>query len=329
MDAISEILRRVELSGALYFHAEFSAPWGVAAPPSQELAPVLATGDTHLVIYHLILAGGAVVRLDGLPPVRLNAGDIVVLPHGDSHRITSDDGIECSTETEAVLRQVLTRELRVLRAGGGGAATRVVCGFMAGDPHLFRPLLAGLPPVFRVNLRGDASGRWLQDAILQLVREAAAQDPGGRAVLAKLSEALFVETLRRYAAGRPEHRAGWLAAAQDALVGRCLALLHGRPEHPWTLASLAGAVGVSRSALAERFPRCLGETPMTYLARTRLQMAARALARTAKGVAEIGLSVGYESEAAFHRAFKREFGVPPARFRRDRRTGAAAGCPAA
>lgn len=329
MDILSEILGQVELHGALYFNAEFTAPWGVTTPSGKDLAAVLAPGAPNLVMYHLILSGGAHVQLDGLPPVRLEPGDVVVIPHGDAHRITSDEGAACSTDTGAAIRQVMARDFRVLRAGGGGAATRVVCGFMVSDPDLGRPLLAGLPPVFRVNLREDASGRWLESAVLHLVREAGAPDPGGAAVLAKLSEALFIDTLRRYAARRPEHQTGWLAAAQDPVVGRCLGLLHGRVDHPWTLAALASAAGVSRSALAERFPRFLGEPPMKYLARWRLQRAARALAGTPKGIAEIAASAGYESEAAFHRAFRREFGVPPARYRRERREATAAGRTAA
>ena len=181
---------------------------------------------------------------------------------------------------------------------------------------LCRPILDGLPAAFKVNLRTDRSGHWLENSILHLVEEAASGHAGSEAVLAKWSEALFVDTLRRYVAGIPEQEIGWLAAARDPMVGRSLTLLHGKAHHPWTIAELAREVGLSRSALVERFTRYLSEPPMSYLIRWRLQLAARALAATSRGVAEIASDVGYESEAAFNRAFKREFGLPPARYRR-------------
>ena len=200
--------------------------------------------------------------------------------------------------------------------------TRIVCGFMACDPHLGRPILGGLPAMFKVNIRTDRSGRWLEDSMLHLVEEAASGRVGSEAMLAKLAETLFIDALRRYIANLPEEQTGWLAGARDEVVGKSLGLLHRRVDHPWTIADLANEVGVSRSALVERFTRYLSEPPITYLTRWRLQLAARALAGTSKGVAEISSSVGYESEAAFNRAFKREFGVPPARYRREQRSSA-------
>src|SRR5947199_734976 len=188
---------------------------------------------------------------------------------------------------------------------------------MCCDPHISRPILNGLPPVFRVNIRTDRSGQWLESSILHLVEEAISGQVGSEAMLAKLSEALFVDTLRRYVAGLPEQQTGWLTAARDPIVGKSLGLLHSRIAHPWTIADLADQVGISRSALVERFTRYLSEPPMTYLTRWRLQMAARSLEGTSRGVAEIAADVGYESEAAFNRAFKREFGRPPGRHRSD------------
>jgi transcriptional regulator GlxA family with amidase domain len=209
-----------------------------------------------------------------------------------------------------------------MQAGGGGAVTRFVCGYMACDPLLCRPLLQGLPPAFKVNLRADRSGQWLENSILHLVEEAASGHAGSEAMLAKLSEALFVDTLRRHIAGLPEQETGWLAGVRDPLVGKTLTIIHGKPQHRWTIAELAKEVGLSRSALVERFTRYLSEPPIAYLMRWRLQLAARALAATSRGVAEIASDVGYESEAAFNRAFKREFGLPPARYRREQRTEA-------
>jgi transcriptional regulator GlxA family with amidase domain len=191
---------------------------------------------------------------------------------------------------------------------------------MTCDPYLSRPILSGLPPVFKVNIRTDRAGQWLENSILHLVEEAASGRIGSDAMLAKLSEALFVDTLRRYVASLPEQQIGWLSAARDPIVGKSLGLLHSRIAHPWTIAELAEEVGVSRSALVERFTRYLAEPPMTYLTRWRLELAARSLERTSRGVADIAADVGYESEAAFNRAFKREFGQPPGRYRSEHKT---------
>ena len=319
MDAFSEILSGVKLSGALYFNAEFSAPWGVDTPASQDLAPTLAPGAPHLVIYHFVIDGGAFAHMDG-QSVALQPGDVVVLPHGDRHIMTSEARSTETRESLVVQRKVQSRDLTMLQAGGGGERTRLVCGYMACDPQLSRPILSGLPPIFKVNVRTDRSGHWLESSILHLVEEAASGRVGSEAMLAKLSEALFVDTLRRYVAGLPEEQTGWLTGARDPVVGKSLGLLHRRVGHPWTNADLAREVGISRSSLVERFTRYLSEPPMTYLTRWRLQLAARTLAKTPKGVAEIASEVGYESEAAFNRAFKREFGLPPARYRRERRS---------
>ena len=184
-----------------------------------------------------------------------------------------------------------------------------------------------MPTVLKVNIRSDRAGHWLENSILHLVEEAASDRAGSAAMLAKLSEALFVDTLRRYVAGLPEHQTGWLTGARDPIVGKSLAILHSRVNHPWTIADLAKQVGVSRSALVERFSRFLSVPPMTYLTQWRLQLAARELTMTPRGTADVAADVGYESEAAFNRAFKREFGLPPARYRREAKQAARSGRP--
>jgi AraC-like DNA-binding protein len=315
MDAFSEILSGVKLSGALFFSAEFSAPWCFASPASNTLAPLLAPGAPHLVIYHFVIDGAAFVELSDGQSIELGPGDIVVLPHGDPHLMTSARGIAAESLHSAILSKIKARDLRPMQGGGGGDSARYVCGYMACDPFLSRPILSGLPAVFKVNIRTDRSGLWLENSILHLVEEAASGRVGSDAMLAKLSEALFVDTLRRYVSGLPEQQTGWLAGARDPIVGKSLGLLHSRIAHPWTIADLAEEVGISRTSLVERFTRYLSEPPMTYLIRWRLQLAARSLENTARGVAEIAGDVGYESEAAFNRAFKREFGIPPGRYR--------------
>jgi AraC-like DNA-binding protein len=319
MDAFSEILSGVKLDGALYFNAEFSAPWGASTPQSRALAPALAPGAKHLVIYHFILDGRAFARLHGTT-LALGPGDVIIFPHGDPHLMGSETCVLDPQLSSDVERKVMTHDLSLLRGGGGGDKTRIVCGYMACDPHLTRPVLSGLPPMFKVNIRADRSGYWLENSILHLVDEAASGAVGSQAMLAKLSEALFVDTLRRYISSLSDAQTGWLAGARDPIVGKCLALMHQRFAHPWTIAELADEVGVSRSGLVERFTRYLGEPPVTYLTRWRLQLAARSLESTSKGVAEIASEVGYESEAAFNRAFKRELGMPPARYRREKRS---------
>lgn len=319
MDAFSEILSAVKLKGALFFNAEFSAPWGLASPRSDCLAPDLLPGAEHLVIFHLLIEGSAFVQLEDSRPIGLSAGDIVIFPHGDPHRFWNGSPSQL-LDQEGMLALIRCRSLGPMRAGGDGEVTRFVCGYMACDPQLCRPILAGLPPLLKVNVRSGASGQWLEDSIRRLVEEVGSHQPGSEAMLAKLSEAMFVETLRQYVASLPAEETGWLAGARDPVVGKSLAILHSRANHHWTIAELAKEVGMSRSALLERFGRYLSEPPMAYLTRWRLQLAARKLASTPRSVAEIAGEVGYESEAAFSRAFKREFGSPPAKFRRERRT---------
>jgi AraC-like DNA-binding protein len=321
MDALSEVLSGVRLTGALFFSAEFSAPWAFASPPANTLASVLAPGAPHLVIYHFVVDGTACAGLSDGRAVTLESGDIVVFPHGDAHELSSGGGRH-HVDTASLLKKIAARDLTPMQAGGGGGSTRFVCGFMACDPLLCAPILDSLPAIFKVNVRTDPAGQWLESSLLHLVDEAASHRAGSDAMLARLSEALFVDTLRRYVTDLPEHQTGWLAGARDPAVGKSLALLHGRVEHPWTIAELADSVGLSRSALVERFSRYLAEPPMAYLTRWRLQLAAQALTNTPRGVAEIAADVGYESEAAFNRAFKRVFGLPPARYRREHRGNA-------
>jgi AraC-like DNA-binding protein len=319
MDAFSEILSGVTLHGAVFFTAEFSAPWGFSTPASSVMTERLAPGAAHIVLYHLVLDGGAVVDMRDGETVVLAAGDVVVFPHGDPHNMSSGKEARPPFPNYGIAAKYKTRDLSPLRAGGGGEVSRFVCGYMTCDAYLSGPILHGLPQVFKVNVRTDTSGNWLESSIVHLVNESVSGRVGSEAMLAKLSEALFVDTLRRYVDAMPHAQRGWLAGARDPVVGRSLGLLHGRVAHGWTIAGLADEVGTSRSALVERFTRYLSEPPMTYLTRWRLQLAARSLQKTSRSIADIATDVGYESEAAFSRAFKREFGQPPGRYRRGHR----------
>ena len=314
MDVLSEVLKVVKLEGAVYFNGEFSAPWSFRSPASRRLAHYLAPGAGHVIIYHLITEGHGYAATRNSPRLLLGPGDIVVFPHGDAHVIGHGNG-RAALDAERELERILAQGLKLVQMGGGGEITRIICGYMACDPRLSKLFLAGLPPLFKINIRNDTSGQWLENSIRFSVSEAGASHAGGEAVLAKLSEALFVETLRRYIAQLPQEQTGWLAGARDPEVGNALALIHKRPEHRWTLADLAREAGLSRSVLAERFHHYLGEPPMAYLTRWRLQLGAQRLMATSYSVAQVAAEVGYESESAFNRAFKREFGLPPARYR--------------
>jgi AraC-like DNA-binding protein len=314
MDVLSEVLRVIKLEGAVFYNAEFSAPWSFRSPPSRVVAPYLAPAAGHVIMYHLLIDGRGYARLEDGERVPLHAGDIVIFPHGDPHIMENGQRIK-PVDNGKELEQIFSQGLKLSRMGGGGEITKFVCGYMACEPRLAQVFLSGLPPVFKVNIRNDPAGRWLENSIRFSVSEADASSAGSDAVLAKLSEALFVETLRRYIALLPEKQTGWLAGARDSEIGKVLALMHRHPARPWTIASLANDVGISRSVLAERFRHYLGEPPMSYLTRWRLQLGEQMLLSTSYSVAQIASEVGYESEPAFNRAFKREFGLPPARFR--------------
>jgi AraC-like DNA-binding protein len=322
MDVLSTVLKTVKLEGALFFNAEFSAPWSFRSPPSCLVAPYLSPEPRHVIIYHLLTQGQAYANVEDGERVSLSPGDIVVFPHGDGHIMGNGRDVEPRDHSK-ILHEIMSRGLKLARMGGGGEITRLICGYLACDPQLSKAFLGGLPPLFRVNIRNDSSGQWLESCIRYSVGQADGSQTGSEIVVAKLSEVLFAETLRRYVELLPPGQTGWLAGARDPDVGNVLALVHRQPSEPWTLAELARRVGVSRSVLAERFRHFLGVPLMAYLTRWRMQLGAQLLTSTRRSVAQIAAEVGYESEPAFNRAFKREFGSPPARFRRKSKVAAA------
>jgi AraC-like DNA-binding protein len=268
-------------------------------------------------MYHFLTEGRAYARLPDGRREELTAGDIVIFPYGDAH-VLGNGAPEKPVDTLGMFAKSLTQGLKLVRFGGGGEITRFVCGFLACEPRLSEVFLAGLPPMLKVHVAKEPSGRWLEHSIRFSVGEVNGSNAGSGVVLAKLSEALFVETLRRYINALPPDQTGWLAGARDPIIGQALALLHREPAHPWTVSNLARRVGLSRTRLAERFRHFLGESPMAYLAQWRLKLGAEILQATEDSVAEVAAAVGYGSEASFNRAFKREFDCPPAQFRRKR-----------
>ena len=314
MDALSETLRVVRLVSAIFINAKFTAPWCYQSPSADAAAPLLEPGAERVVIFHMITEGECHVEIGDEPPVRLVAGDVVVFPQGHAHRMCSHPGVPPATG--ARLDQVLARRPRQLIYGGGGPATRLVCGYLACDRRLAEMLLAGLPTLLRVNVRGSNAGMWLEASVRYALAEARSPRPGGAGVLAKLAEVLFIEVLRLYVNQQAEGRIGWLAAIGDRIVGAALNQLHAKPAYAWTLDALAREAHTSRSVLAERFQHLVGSSPMQYLTQWRMLLAANLLTRSNAPLARIAEDVGYQTDTAFSRAFRREFGSPPATWRR-------------
>ena len=319
---LSDVLRTVRLTGALFFPMEASSPWVDEVPATAAFAPLVLPAAQHVVSYHVVRRGACWAGLAGGPPVRLGAGDILVVPHGDAYFMASSPDVPPGAPPDAVLAffraMAMSSAPRVVIEGGGGAERAdIICGFLGCDVRPFNPVLASLPRI--VHLRGGrpapANDRVAQIVELALV-ESREGGPGAKSVLLHLSEVLFVEVVRRYLQDAAPGQGGWLAGLRDPLVGRALAVLHERPADAWTLARLAREVGASRSALSNRFTHLVAQPPMRYLTRWRLQLAARLLADGAAKVSGVARDVGYESEAAFSRAFKKTAGTSPAAWRR-------------
>jgi AraC-like DNA-binding protein len=313
MDPLSDVLRAVRLNGAFFYLVEAAEPWSVSAASACELVPRVLPDVEHLISYHILLEGSGWGGLDGKPQTALRPGDVIVFPHGDPYFMSSVEGERVN------LQRVGTAPARypgtVVLGPPEGCSTRFVCGFLGCDTRPYNPLLASLPR--QLVARGVASG-WLSQFPRQVVDESRAGRPGSETMLTRMAELLFIEVVRRYVEGLSSRESGWLAGLEDPVVGPALVKLHERPHHPWTLAEMARAISSSRTVLAERFTQLVGIPPMTYLARWRLQLAAERLLHSSSKVAAIGSSVGYDSEAAFSRAFKRETGMSPAAWRRAR-----------
>lgn len=315
MDALSDLLRVVRLDGAFFYAVEAAEPWGVESVSARELTPRIMPGAEHLIAYHILTKGRCYGGLVGEEQVQLAPGDVIVFPHGDAHLMSSDRGIRIGPDvnTSAPARYPDT----VLLGDQGPRGTAFVCGFLGCDRRPFNPLLTALPRLMHV--RGMAQG-WPGGFIRQLTEESRLGRAGADCVLTRLAELLFIEVLRRYLEHLPPGQAGWLAGLRDEVVGRALTLLHGRPAHHWTLPDLAREAASSRSNLAKRFGELVGQPPMQYLSKWRLQVAANLLVQSGAKVATIGSEVGYDSEAAFSRAFKKATGLAPSAWREARRT---------
>ncbi|NCT66815.1 MAG: AraC family transcriptional regulator [Rhodanobacteraceae bacterium] len=316
MDALSDVLKSVHLDGAVFLDAEFAAPWCVRARFGLSRARAGLPGDRHVALFHWLTEGTCKVRLaDGADTLDLAAGDLILFAHDDQHLLGSDLQ-RLPVESASLFDGDAAAPCSVLRAGGEGDVTRFVCGYVACDRALLRPLLGALPRMLRIAVGDGPTAPLLRELLRAGVHESALARPGGASTLAKLAELLFVEALRCHAASLPPDGRGWLAGLRDAHVGRALALLHGTPARAWSVDELAREVALSRSALAERFTTLVGESPIQYLLRWRLALAAQELRAEGAPITRIAERAGYESEAAFSRAFKRQYGLPPSAWRR-------------
>ncbi len=320
MDALSDVLRVVQLTGAVFLDGAFSAPWCVIGHADSALCSSYLPPSERVVSFHLLTEGScwAMLPNDRGSAIQVDAGDVIVVPQGESHVLGSSPELSPVPAASLLGDQFATMpgEVMTLVHGGGGTVTRMVCGFLAAQDIMKNPLLSALPRLFKVSMRGS-SASWLESSLRFATEEAASTHAGSATVLAKLSELVFVEAVRRYVDTMSDDHLGWLAGLRDRFVARGLALMHARPAHPWTVEDLAHRVGMSRSGFAQRFADLLGQPPMQYLAQWRLQLASQQLRLANRPLAIVAENVGYESEAAFSRAFKREFGVPPATWRRN------------
>ena len=320
-DVLSELLSAVRLTGSVFFDVTARAPWVAEAPPSAKIAANVTPGAQHAMEYHVVTRGSCWISLvddDRFEPVSLAEGDIAVIPHGDSHALSSEPGMRAEPQWELHRRPADENALpfKLTTGDEGPSEAHLVCGFFSCDLRPFNPLLDSLPRFIRCGRDASVPPHALLDSFIRLATtEANQKRPGSQSILNRLSELMFVEVVRMHMDQLAENNTGWLAGLRDALVGRALTLLHGRPTHPWTLDELAGAAGASRSVLADRFVHLTGYPPIQYLTQWRMQLAAKRLTETDEKVATVAEAVGYDSEAAFSRAFKKVTGRTPSEWR--------------
>ena len=321
-DALSEVLSAVRLSGSVFFDVTAKSPWVAEAPPAAQIASGVMPGAQHAIEYHVVTRGSCWISLVGdvgSEPLRLQQGDIAVIPHGDPHAVSSEPGMRAEPNLEIHRRPKDDNALPfMLRTGGEGPSdTHLICGFFSCDVRPFNPLLDSLPRLMRVGPNVSNGSNGLLDQFIRFATaEMGNKRAGSQSILNRLSELMFVEVVRVHMGQLANNNTGWLAGLRDSMVGRALTLLHGRPTHAWTLEELASEAGASRSVLADRFTHLVGYPPIQYLTQWRMQMAARRLTDPGVSIASVAYEVGYESEAAFSRAFKKLVGRSPGQWRK-------------
>ena len=314
-DALSDLLDGMRLSGVILFRADFRDPWRVKTPEACELGPLLRHKSDHIIPFHVIAEGGCWIEMPDAAPVWLNRGDAVLLPFGDGHCLAGRQGAG-PVFIGDLLPLAPSSSISVVAHGGAGALTSIICGFLRCDALLFDPVLRHLPKVVHVRPNAPNQNAWLASTIRHTVAMASAPSSGARSVLPRITELMFVEILRQHMYELSADEVGWFAAYNDPVVGQSLRLLHAAPLHDWSVEELAQKAGASRTVLAQRFKHFLDKPPMQYLTHWRLRLAAQRLKSSDKPLKSISEEIGYESEAAFSRAFKRHFGLPPGDWRK-------------
>jgi AraC-like DNA-binding protein len=315
MDALSDVLQSFRLTGGVFLEARFTTPWCVLSKFSPEDCRPFLADPVQMIAYHYCTRGRWLLQVVGEPAVEVRAGEAVLLPRNDPHLVCSATDLRPVDARGLVQPPEGGGALPRIVHGGGGEATHMLCGFLACERHR-NPLIATLPRVLKIDMARTGSDEWIESSLRFALGGLSQGLIGATTVMSKVAELMFIEAVRRYAATLAPEQRGWLAGARDPYVGRALALLHGQPDHPWTTESLACAVSLSRSAFADRFTGVVGMPPKRYLIGWRLQLAKEKLREGCKPIAQVAHEVGYEAEAAFNRAFRREFGTPPAAWRK-------------
>lgn len=313
MDPFSEVLRSVRLTGGVFLDSRFTAPWSVLTNVSAEDCRLSVRAPTQMIAYHFIVGGRLFITVEGEAPVEVRAGEVALLPRNDAHTLGSKPGL-APMRAQDLVQPSIDGGLPGITYGGGGEPTHVICGFLASE-ELRNPLIATLPRLLKLDVGDGASRDWIEASVRYAADELRKGRFAAASVMSRLSESLLVEAVRSYAATLAEHETGWLRGLADPQIGRALALIHHDTRAPWSNETLAKEVAMSRSAFADRFTALVGTSPIRYLTLWRLQTAKLNLRETPMTIAQLAHSVGYESEEAFSRAFKREYGVPPARWR--------------
>jgi AraC-like DNA-binding protein len=318
MDVLSDVLKAVRLTGAIFFERHLHAPWVGESPSSAAIASMVMPDAEHVISFHAILSGSCWAGLAGSSNSsrRFTAGDIVIYPMGDANVLSSAPGMRGLPDLQEYARPKDRPLPIVTRLDNQGADyCHLVCGYFGCDARPFNPLLEALPRMLLSQMPAAAHS-WLSSLLRVAAEEAGRGGAGSESLLAKLAELMFVEVVRQYLTHLPDDSMGWLSGLKHRHVGHALRLIHGQPQRPWTLSELAHEVGLSRSVFADRFAHYVGVPPMHYLGRWRMQLAIRRLSIPGVSVAQAGAEVGYESEAAFNRAFKKYVGVPPGSWRK-------------
>src|SRR5712672_1333378 len=315
MDALSDVLRVAHLTGGVFLHADFFAPWCMSARVSPEHCSPALGPASHLILYHYVVEGDLRIRVEDGEDLVIGAGEVVLLPRNDLHLMGSDLSLPPVAGSD-IIHPPKEGGLSSIHHGGAGGRTRMICGFLGCASAEGNPVISTLPALLKLNVDHGGAAEWIRSTFQYAAEEVSAGHPGSETVLTKLSELLFVEAVRRYAEALPDGQTGWLAGLREPYVARALALLHRDITRRWTVDELGHEVGLSRSALADRFIRLIGVPPMHYLASWRMQVATSKLRNTSASLAQVAEMVGYDSEAAFSRAFKKAFGAAPATWRR-------------